>query len=139
MIRYTLRAECRAVGSIAGVQASGLHHFGKMVGHPGYAPGFSRSQAERISIFLVPDEKWRSRRVMLPLSPVRQTGESAVPLHDLEKAGQECPVSLVKWCGVTVMLRVGQRLLLYRQARVFNALPPQSGCRGRSCTDLACV
>ena len=44
---------------------------------------------------------------MLPLSPVRQTGESAVPLHDLEKAGQECPVSLVKWCGVTVMLRAG--------------------------------
>jgi hypothetical protein len=81
--------------------------FWEMVGHPGYAPGVSRSQAERISIFLVPDEKWRSRRVMLPLSPVRQTGESAVPLHDLEKAGQECPVSLVKWCGVTVMLRAG--------------------------------
>ena len=39
MIRYTLRA-C----------------IGKMVGHPGYAPGVSRSQAERISIFLVPDE-----------------------------------------------------------------------------------
>ena len=72
MIRYTLRAG-----------------FGKMVGHPGYAPGVSRSQAERISIFLVPDEKWRSRRVLPPLSPVRQTGESAVPLHDREDQGQE--------------------------------------------------
>jgi len=28
----------------------------KLVGHPGYAPGVSRSQAERIPIFLVPDE-----------------------------------------------------------------------------------
>lgn len=68
MIRYTLRADGGAIGSIARVQASGLHHLGKMVGHPGYAPGFSRSQAERISIFLVPEDKWRSRRVLPPLS-----------------------------------------------------------------------
>ena len=27
-----------------------------MVGHPGYAPGISPSQAARIAIFLVPDE-----------------------------------------------------------------------------------
>lgn len=69
MIRYTLRAM-----------------FVKLVGHPGYAPGVSRSQAERISIFLVPVNvgqacslpahrlqvcatlNWRSRRVLPPLS-----------------------------------------------------------------------
>ena len=31
----------------------------KMVGHPGYAPGVSPSQAARISIFLVPEYKCR--------------------------------------------------------------------------------
>ena len=53
----------------------------QMVGHPGYAPGISPSQAARIAIFLVPGHKcghdcvgmkWRPVRELLPRPSARQ-------------------------------------------------------------------
>ncbi len=58
----------------------------KMVGHLGSAPSVSRFQAGWIAIFLVP-ANWRPGRVLPPLSPARQAGESAVPLPSLETGG----------------------------------------------------
>jgi hypothetical protein len=51
----------------------------KLVGHLGSAPSIFPFQTGRIAIFLVP-AKWRPGRVLPPLSPARQAGESAVPL-----------------------------------------------------------
>ena len=58
----------------------------ELVGHLGTAPSVSRSQAGWIAIFLVPD-KWRPGRVLPPLSPARQAGESAVPLPSRRTGG----------------------------------------------------
>ncbi len=44
-----------------------------MVGHPGYAPGVSPSQAARIAIFLVPD-KWFPRLESHQRPPPSQSG-----------------------------------------------------------------
>ena len=40
--------------------------FCEMVGHPGNAPGVFWSQARRIAFFLMPEEKWRFGRALLP-------------------------------------------------------------------------
>ena len=58
-----------------------------MVGHPGYAPGVSRSQAERIAIFLVPEGMWGKPAACPTLSRFAQWGDTpgakrAVPVAD---------------------------------------------------------
>jgi hypothetical protein len=57
-----------------------------MVGHLGSAPSVSRFQTGRIAIFLVP-ATWRPGRVLPPLTPARQAGESAVPPPSREFGG----------------------------------------------------
>ena len=101
MIRYTLRA-C----------------FGKMVGHPGYAPGVSRSQAERIRY--LPRARGCESAIRRIASQILAVATGAAPAVSCLTSKRVCCSSSrpgewpttrrhsIKWCGVTVMLRAGQ-------------------------------
>ena len=104
----------------------------KVVGHPGYAPDISPSQAARISIFLVPAHfGCASENGGLCGHCSRDLPLDRRLLFVAELTGQ-------KWCGVRVMLPTGPNgLRFYRPARVFSELPPHEvGCGTWSCTTI---
>lgn len=101
-----------------------------MVGHLGSAPSVSRSQAGWIAIFLVPDE-WRPGRVLPPLSPARQAGESAVPLPSRELVGDGGNAPLVvfrPFLMTSVLQTVGRIIARVYWWRQWELHPPQTDC-----------